>query len=208
MNALKPKLRVFSVTLSLLAGLAVITNIAIAEDLDDSLAKVKQLVTEKNYSAALEELGWARKEIEKMNSGQLSSFFPDQLAGFQGGKLESNSAMGFTNIERTYSKSGTSVKVSMTSGSLGGAGGMGGLGSLGQMAAMFGGSAPGQESLRIKGRTAMLEEREGTADLTLFLTSGPIIKLEGTQAATGKILRDLASALPLDEIETYLKGAK
>jgi hypothetical protein len=193
----------------LFAGTLVSNGYSESEDLNQTLAKVKQLVEEKNFSAALEELSWARKEIEKMNSNQLSSYFPDQVDGFQGGKIEKNAAMGFSNIERSYTKANATINLSMTSGSLGGvAGGLGGLGALGQMAAMMGGNTPGQESLRIKGRTAMLEEGQGSPSLSLFLDSGPILKLEGSGSTSTKNLRDFASALPLDDLENYIKGTK
>ena len=55
--------------LSLITSICISSNTIFADELDDTLAKVKQLVTEKNYSAALEELSWARKEIEKMIHG-------------------------------------------------------------------------------------------------------------------------------------------
>ena len=180
-----------------------------ADELESSLNKVRTLVTEKNYSAALEELGWARKEIEKMNSGQLATFLPDDLNGFSGKKISSNSVMGFTNIEREYSKGAVTVKVSLTGGSVGGAGaGLGGLAAIGKMAAMFGGNTPGQETIRVQGRTAMLESENSIPNLTIFLDSGSILKLEMTSGKEISALKDMASALKLDDLEKYIKGGK
>lgn len=189
-----------------LAVLVVSSNLR-ADELDSTLTKVRDLVSQKNYSAALEELSWARKEIEKMNSGQIGTFFPDQLAGFTGRKLESSSAMGFTNIERAYSKGSTELKVSLTGGSSGGAdAGLGGLAAIGKMAAMFGGNTPGQETIRIQGRTAMLESESSTPNLTIFLDSGSILKIEMTSGKDIAAVKEVAGALKLDELEKYLKG--
>lgn len=182
---------------------------ATADELETSLNKVKDLVAQKNYSGALDELGWARKEVEKMNSGQLATFLPNDLNGFEGKKLSVNSAMGFTNIEREYNKGDATVRVSLTGGSTGGAGaGLGGLAAIGKMAAMFGGNTPGQETIRVQGRTAMLESDNSVPNLTIFLDSGSILKLEMISGKEIGVLKDMATALKLDDLEKYIKGGK
>lgn len=179
-----------------------------AEDLTEIFKKVNEYVGAKNYAKALEELSWARKEIEKMNSGQIQSFFPDSLAGFTGGKIEANSALGFSNLEREYTKGELAVRVSLTGGGEGLAGGFGNLAAFGKMAAMAEGGGSGRDTLRIGGRTAVLnQDNEGnSADLTVFLDSGSILKFESSSGAKGDTLKSMAEAIKVADLDAYLKG--
>lgn len=188
------------------ASIALFTSFpAYAEELDAIFKRVTELVEQKNYPKALEELTWARKEIEKMNSGSVKNFFPDSLSGYTGGKAEVNNAMGFMNIERTYSKSNKSVRVSLTGGS-GGGGGLGGLAQLGKMAAMFGGQE-GQDTFRIGGRTAVLNNQEGSApQLQVFLDSGSVLTLDADDGVPASDLRAMANEIKIDDLDKYLRG--
>lgn len=182
-----------------------------AEELDAIFKKVNEYVAAKNYTKAIEELSWAQKELEKLNSGRLGAFFPDKLGAFQAGKFEANNALGLMNAEREYKDASGSValKVSLTGGaSAGGQSGLGGLAALGRMAAMMGGNQPGQETVRIAGRTAMLEKPEGAnrAELTVFLDSGAILKLEQQTSSDTDALKKLAESLDLNSLDNYLKG--
>lgn len=179
-----------------------------AEDVNVIFKKVNDLIAAKNYSKALEELGWAQKEIEKMNVSQIQSFFPDSLAGFAGGKFETNSALGMTNLERQYTKANEQVKISLSGSSSGGAGaGLGGLAAFGRMAAMMGG-AQGQDTFRIAGRTASMQKSEdgGSPSLTVFLDSGSVLNLEGTGLQSADTLKSIAEALKVNDLDNYLRG--
>ncbi|WKZ56871.1 MAG: hypothetical protein QY326_09070 [Bdellovibrionota bacterium] len=178
------------------------------EDLNAIFKKVNDFVAAKNYSKALEELGWARKAIEKLHSNKLHDFFPDELNGYRGEKIESSAALGFTNIERTYRKGSSEVKISLVGGSGGGpADGLGGLAALGKMAAMMGGQ-PGMDTMRIQGRTATLTEGDMDAgsDLTVFLDSGSMLKIEALAGASSSNLKEFADALKINDLDTYLRG--
>lgn len=180
-----------------------------AEDLNAIFKRVNDFIAAKNYAKALEELGWARKEVEKMNVTQIQTFFPDSLAGFTGAKFETNSALGLTNLEREYTKAdgGARVKVTLSGGSGGGGdAGLGGLAAFGRMAAMMGASQ-GQDTFRISGRTATLQgAEEGSPQLTVFLDSGSVLNLEGSDGATGDNLKSFAEALKLNDLDNYLRG--
>lgn len=194
----------------LLSTVLSLTNYSFAEDLNAIFKKVNDLVAAKNYSKAIEELAWANKEIEKLNSQHIISFFPDTLLGYTGKKAETNSALGITNIERTYSKdgAGTTVKVALT-GSGGGAGagaGLGGLAAFGRMAAMMGGQSPGNDTFRIAGRTATLEKEDRSAQLTVFLDSGSMLTLEMNNGNDADALKAMAEALDLNKLDNYLRG--
>lgn len=201
------------VSLALLLALTPLTNAAIsnAEDVNQIFTKVNEYIAKKNYPKALTELEWARKEIEKANTAQLQSFFPNDLSGMKGSPIQANSALGMMNIERSYTGNGKTVKVSLLGGSGGGqANPLGGLAALGQMAAMFGGAqqGAGQESFRLDGRTANLNAEPGSqnSDLTVFLESGSMLKLESYDGVSGDTLKGMAQALKINDLDNYLKG--
>lgn len=189
-------------------ALSLVPGTGAAEDVNAIFKKVNDLITAKNYAKALEELGWAQKEIEKMNVTQIQSYFPDSLAGYTGSKFESNSALGMTNLERQYTKGTEQVKLSLSGSSPGGAGagGLGGLAAFGRMAAMMGGGQGG-DTFRIAGRTATLQKEEGNSpQLTVFLDSGSVLNLEGQRGTTADSLKAMAEALKLNDLDNYLRG--
>ena len=179
-----------------------------AEDLKQIFDKVQQYYQDKNYTKALEELSWAQKEIEKASSQVIQGFFPEEIEGYKGSKIENTSVFGITNIERTYEKSqDDSIKVSLLGSSKGqGQNPLGGLAAMGQMAAMMGGSQPGVDSFRIDGRTAMLEKEEGSASLTIFLDGGSMMKFEMQGSSNGDLLKKFAGGFKIAELEKHLKG--
>ena len=184
----------------LLFTVLIFTSNLKADELKSLLDKVNTYANEGNYSKALEELSWAKKELETKHNQKLVSFLPENLSGFSGDKAEINSAMGFTNIGKNYSKDGNRVRLELQGGGNGGAG-LGGLAALGQMAAMFGQQA-GVENMRIKGRTANLTN-EGS-ELSLFLDGGSMLTFRKDSGSAD--LKSMAEALDLDSIENFLKG--
>jgi len=176
-----------------------------SEDLDAIFAKVKEFTAQKNYTKALEELSWAKREIEQLNSKKIETYFPDSLAGYKGAKIESNSVLGITNIEREYKDGAKSVKLSLTGGSASGAGG--GLAAFGKMAAMMGGQQ-GSDTVRIKGRTATIEESNSSTSITIFMDSGSMLKFESYDSADVATLRKMAEELDMDGLDAYQKGGK
>jgi len=180
-----------------------------AESLDAIFKRVNDLVAAKNYSKAIQELTWANKEIEKMHLAQLQGFFPDKLTGFAGEKLNFNSAMGFTNIERNYKKGASSIKVSLTGGTGAAGQGFGQMAAIGQMAAAMGGAqGSGNETIRVAGRTAIVEIEEGATDgaMTVILESGSILKFEMEGGVSKAALEAAANEIKIEELDKYLKG--
>lgn len=181
-------------------------NSVLAEDLKTILTRVESLVKDKNYPKALEELGWARKEIEKLNSGVMATLLPDELAGLKGGKTQTNNVMGMTAIERDYTSSDTEVKVSLTTGSPGGGADSlgGGLAALGQMAAMFGQQA-GQDVFRIDGMTASMNTEGGIPELTVFLNGG-MLRFEMNRGTDTAKLKEMAEKIGVANLDKQIKG--
>lgn len=194
----------------IVAGLLSIPFPAVAEDLNSILKNVTQQVEKKNFPKALEELAWAEKEIQKMHTNRLQTLLPNEVIGYRGSEIESNSALGFSALERTYSKGGNEIRLSLAStkggADAGGLGGLGGLAALGRMAAMMG-NQPGQETFRISGLTAtQISHPGGGGELSVFLDSGAIVKLEANEAADFKNLRPFAEAINLGALDSYLRG--
>ena len=184
---------------------------ALAEDLNAIFKRVNDFIAQQNYTKAMTELSWANKEIEKMHMQKLQTFFPESLGAYSGGQTEANNTLGFTNLERTYKNNTdqSTVRVSLTGGASGNAqAGMGGLAQIGQMAAMFGGQGTGQDTFRINGRTATLQANQEakSAELTVFMDSGSILKLDLTGSSNGDTLKTLAETIKLDDIDKYMRG--
>ncbi len=179
-----------------------------AEEIETIFGKVKEYAAKENYTKAIEELGWAKKELEKAHFKKIESMLPNQVAGFQGGTINSQSTVGITNIERTYKKAGEKdVKLSLAGGSTGG-GPMAGFAALGRMAGMMG-TQPGVDTFRIDGRTANLQVRNGRAELTVFLESGSFLKLEQQSAKDGSSVKSIAEGMKSEivALDNYLKGS-
>ncbi len=178
----------------------------VAEEVKTILEKVMTLEKEGKYQAALNELKWAQNELVKKNNEQIGKLLPAELAGLKGGEVEFNGALGMVNIEKQYTKGeDLSVKVSITSSATGGEG-LAGLAALGSMAAMFGQQSSGNETYRIDGMTATLSKDSGNPDLTIFLTGGPILKLEMTNGSDAAVLKQMADGLGVKKLSDALAG--
>ncbi len=191
-----------------ISALFISTNVAHTEELDKIFDKVKSLVQSKNYPKAVEELTWAEKEIQKLHLAKLKEFFPAKLGGLQGGKFEVQGAFGMSTVERTYQGEGTDVMVSLVNNSQGGGAGVGALAQLGKMAALMGAQDSGEETIRINGFTARMENSEEGSEPTLsvFLESGSILKIESRSGGNGDKLKKIAEEINIASLDSYLRG--
>ena len=189
-------------------GLFIRIPTATAEDLDTIFGRVKQYAEAKNYTKALDELAWARKELETANMTRVQELFPAEVNGLKAGEFKSNNALGFVNIERSYAGGGgQQITVELTSGTSGAAGAsLGGLAQIGKMAAMMGGDM-NSNTMRIAGRTASLSIAGSNPELSIFLDSGSVLKLTGAAKTDSATLRKFAEAMKLDDLDNYLRGA-
>jgi hypothetical protein len=184
-----------------------------AEALADIFSRVQTLVAARNYPRALEELTWAKKEIARQHTARLRDFLPDELAGYQGKAIETSEVMGISCLERTYANptAKREVKVSLTGASGGeAAGGLEAFSQVSKLAAMFSGGS-GRDTLRIEGKTTLVEADDSGrhTTLTIFLDSGYLLKLEASDAAIKRDdLKELATAFKLNELDAYAKGGK
>ncbi len=178
------------------------------EQLGDILKRVSELHAEGKYVQAMNELSWASKELEKLHLEKLKAFFPKGEGGFTAGDFQSNNALGFVALERTYnSTSGGSVTASLTgSASTDGAAaqGMGALAGFARMAEMM--DTTGQsEAVRVKGMRATVKNMGGQFELSLPLSSGMFFTLKpNSGTVTKEQLVTLANGLDSDGLNSYL----
>lgn len=191
-------------TLAILAGSSSIIGFksAKADELKDMLSKVEKLTNEGSYTKALSELKWVNTHIQKKHLSKLQSFFPEKIDELPGQKVDSGSMMGMINLSRRYNGSGRNIKASITGSTSGGGNPFGQFAKMAQM--MGGANSNGKETVRIEGRTATLEQREssGRGELTIFLKSGLMLKVEGKSLDNEK-LKKIAKTFDLDGIEEY-----
>lgn len=173
-----------------------------AEDLNQIFTKVNDLVAKQNYPKALEELGWAKKEIESQNNKKIATLLPASVEGFTGAEPKIEGALGFTTIERKYTNAGKTIELSLTGG---GGGGLGGLAGLAKMGMMMGG-APGMDQFRIDGRTASLNTEGSNPELTIFLDSGSMLMLKAASGVDAATLKKFGESLKVAALDDYLRG--
>ena len=192
------------------AGLLFLCGVCSSEEPTRICGHVEQALTAKNYPKALEELSRTRAEVERLHNTQLQTYFPDQLAGFAGQKLEASNMLGLSNVGRTYTRGNQEAAKLSLIGTANGSAGGGSLADLGRMAAMFGGQGSGQDTIRIAGRPATLDRGEtgGNPKLTVYLDSGSMLAVEMTKGKDIEAMKALAGGMNLEALDTYLKGAK
>ncbi len=135
-----------------------------------------QLYQDGDLNGAIELIGLCKDEMEQIKQNLAAASFQDEVMGFTGGKLSQGGAMGFTQVERTYSRDGDSVQVTLTSG---GAAGMM------QMAMGFAG-----RKVRIGRSTGTLIEEAGETTLFVAHDAGSFTFV--SQTLDGKQLKQFA----------------
>lgn len=153
----------------------------------------------------MKELSWAQQELEKLHQQRLAEILPAEVDGFKGDKPEVQSAMGFTTLEREYSKGEQRITLSISGGT--GNEAMAGLAGIAKMGAMMGGMQPGVDKVRLGSLTATLDTTD-SPEMTVFLDSGSVVTLKTDDGVDGAALKKFAEGLKLSELDSYLKGTK
>lgn len=185
-----------------------LTTVAHAEDINEIFKRVNEYVAKENYTKALEELSWAKKEIEKQNSSKIAKLLPEEISGFKGSEAKVTNALGMLNLEKTYKAEGKEIQLSLTGGAGGAGDSMGGLSGLARMGMMMDASQGGSETFRIDGRTASLKTEGTRPELTIILESGSMLKLEARKGVDAAALKTFGETMKLAPLDTYLKGAQ
>ena len=173
-----------------------------AEGIDELFANLKKYVEQEQYTNAMEELQWMQRELDKLHFEKVKSFFPDQLEDYKGGETKSQTVLGFTNLNRTYSGAGPDIEVALT----GGASVAGGMAALLQMVNVLG-NQENSTTFRLDGRTATLvKDPDGSASLSVMLKSGSLLTFDAKNMEDVDVLKQAAGAFPLAALDDYLAG--
>ncbi|MFM1848797.1 MAG: hypothetical protein RL417_2271 [Pseudomonadota bacterium] len=188
------------------AAIVLFPPVARGEDLNAVFKRVNDLMAQKSYARALEELGLARQEIERFHLEKVKTFFPATVAGYTGGESKTGGALGIATVDREYTKGTSTLRLGLRGGNAGS--GPGSFGSIAQLGRMVAGmqKQPGVESVRIGLQPGIIKLAGAKNTLTLFLESGAVLVVEGLTSASNEELKNFAGALDIISLEKYLSG--
>lgn len=186
-----------AVCLAAVCAVAVQANAATKEEIKESTDALVEFLEKEDYKRAQEELDFLGQAIREMDGLAKKKFFLDELAGYTGGEISVQNAMGVQVIERTYTKDGESVKVTLTG--MGGGGGMAGLAALGQM---FGQQ---QGAFRLPGRIPANIASQGKSH-TVTATIGKSMFQAQSNNASAESVKSVSQAFPTAELLDYEEG--
>ena len=171
---------------------------ALADDDPAKLCKqAAEPYKEGDLEGALEEAKWCVTQLEQLKQNQTVKFFKDTINGYTGGEVTQQSAMGFTMIERNYSKANKEIKVALTGGNSGGA-----LSAFSALA-QFGLQTAGTSKVRIQKRSAVVTDENGRLSMMITLKSGAMLGLESDAVSKDELI-DFAKAFPVKELDNSL----
>lgn len=162
---------------------------------NESCTSAAKLFTEGDVEGALEEARWCVTQLEQLKQGKTSSFFKDKIAGYTGGKLDSQQAMGMSILERPYTKGNQRINVSMSGGAAGNAMSsiFGTLASMGMQETMG-------KKIRIQRRSAVVSNENGRTQVLVTLKSGGVLTFESKDISNDELI-DFAKAFPVSDLD-------
>jgi len=111
-----------AVTAGVVLAALVSTQPAFADQArDDTIAACAEAATlleANDIDAALEEAEWCREGLQQLKQAQTLAIFPDSVAGYVGGQVKNEGAMGITSLGRTYKKDGNSIELELVTGAV------------------------------------------------------------------------------------------
>ncbi len=179
-------------------GLASITPVHAEEDPSETCASAVSLFKEGDIDGALEEARWCVTQLEQLKQNQTGGYFADEINGYTAGKLESQQTMGMQLIERSYSKDGQTIGVSLTGGAMGAAN------SAFAALASFGMQSAQGEKTRIQRRTAVITENNGNNQIVVTLKSGGMLTFDSSNVSRDELL-EFAKKFPVADLDDSMK---
>ena len=187
-----------SIALAIALSIATMPT-ALAEDTPaDTCASAASLFEEGDIEGALEEARWCVTQLEQLKQGKVSSFFKDEINGFKGGKLNKQQAMGISMIERSYSKDGKIIKVSLSGGAAGVAN------NAFAALASFGMQAAEGKKIRIQRRTAVVTADGNNNQVVVTLKSDGMLTFESNDVSSDDVTA-FAKAFPIADLDDSRK---
>jgi hypothetical protein len=188
-------------TVVMASGLpSAMAQLEVSGDTLENCSQIDGLRKAGNMTEARDKARLCLDALEQQVSGEVSSLFPADVAGWKRTGIEQSEALGFTNISATYGKGDSKTTVSLTGGT--GGAGLGGL--LGGLARA--GIAQTGKQVRVAGLPATVQA-DGTISVTLedgsFLTFMCSDFDDADSALAG--IGDLVNAFPVAAINAKLQ---
>ncbi len=167
-----------------------------AEDAATACTEAARLIGEDDLTGALDEAKWCVESLQQLRQQATLTVFPDSVDGYTGGELNNQSAMGMTIIERTYSKDGSEISVSLTTGVAGG-----GLAALAQLGMGMGGTG---KKIRVQKRTVLdMSDANGESQYMVQLKSGGMLTMSSSDLSAEQLL-PFVREFPIAELDDAL----
>lgn len=170
--------------------------VSASEDLAASCNEAAALYSKNDIDGALEEARWCVEALEQIKQKQVSESFPEEVAGYKGGDIRHQKAMGFSMIERDYRKGGEVISVSLNDSSKGG--GMQGIAAIAQMGMMGGG-----KKFRIQRREVMDMSEGERVEFMVSLKSGGMLRIESSNVSHANTL-EFVKQFPIAKLDDAL----
>jgi len=175
------------------------TPIVYAEDDPSSAcASAVSLYKDGDFEGALEDARWCVTQLEQMKQGKVSSFFIDEINGFKGGEIQQQQAMGFSMVERSYSKNGKIIKVLLSGGASGAAN------NAFAALASFGMNSAKGKKVRLQRRTGFMSTENNKAELIVTLKSGGMLTFESRDVSPDGVMT-FAKQFPIADLDDSRK---
>lgn len=166
------------------------------EDPKVAFQTASELYEEGDIDGAIEEAEWGIELLRQVKRGATATHFLDEVYGYTGSTLETNSAMGMTIMERAYSKAGNTIRVTLT----GGGSSMAGLGALASMGMMGGG-----EKVRIQRRTGTAMSEGSNQTIMFALKEAGMLNFESSSVSMDE-LKAFAADFPIAALDDASSG--
>ena len=165
------------------------------EDTIAACAEAARLLEENDIDGALDEAQWCREGIQQIKQSQTLAVFPDSVNGYEGGEITNSSVLGMVILGRDYKNDAREISIELTTGEVPG------LGSLGQLMNAFSAAGLGDvNKFRIQRRTVIDSSTNQSANLSVQLKSGGIMKVESTSVSAEDVIEFL-KAFPIADLD-------
>ena len=162
-----------------------------AENPAQACNEAATLAAEGDIEGALEEARWCVESLQQVKQNATAGVFPDEIAGFRGGEVDQQAAMGMSIINRVYNRDGRMIDVSLTQGGAGG-----GLAAIAQMGMSMGAG----QKMRIQRYTVMDMSEGSDVELSVPLKNGALLGISSTNVDKDTVVTFL-EAFPIAELD-------
>lgn len=166
-----------------------------AQDNDPATAcrEAAKLIEANDLEGAIEEARWCVEGLQQLKQQATATLFPDEINGFKGDTVETQSAMGMNITERNYSRGSERIDVIYTAG---GAGGGGFAAAIAQMGMSMGGAG---KKMRIQRQTVMDVSEGSRSEFNVAVKNGGMLSIKSSNATYDDVL-EFVKAFPLAEL--------